>query len=269
MKKLKIIVRKDNEFVPSNGGLLFFSDKVNEYLPNAKVRLVWFKDDDMREYIDSREFEGPIWKIVEDVYDYFIKHLKRIGGDIIGWRRIEMYEYPLRALREAVINAVTHRNYVDPGHIQIFIFPNRIIIRNPGGFPPGVTIEEPIHKPRNPLLAQYMYDMGYIERYGIGIKMIMEECEKHPLVDVKFNIKPFLTEVIFEKRYKESIVDELDKKILELLRREGPLMSSEIARELGVSKPTVLKRLNKLIALELVNVEGKGARRRYKAVKIS
>ncbi|MHA1593523.1 MAG: RNA-binding domain-containing protein [Candidatus Baldrarchaeia archaeon] len=266
MVRLRIVVRKGSGYVPTNGGLLFFSDAADEYFPNSRVRLVWFKDEEMREYSDSREFGGPLWKVVDEIYEYFVRNLKRVGGEVVGWRRVEVFEYPLRALREAVINALIHRNYFDPGQVQIFIFPSRIVIRNPGGFPPGVTVDEPLHKPRNPLLAQYMYDIGYIEKYGIGIKLIREECERHPLVSVEFRTRPFYTEVVFHKR-EAAILDELDRRIVEVLERKGSMMSSEIASELGVSKPTVLKRLRKLISLGLVREEGRGARRRYRVAR--
>lgn len=264
MRSLRILVKRNSHYVPSNGGLLFFSENPQQYIPNAKVRLIWFKDNEMREYRDAREFTGPLWRIVDEIERYFIKNMRRIGGELIGWRRVDLMEYPIRALREAITNALIHRNYFDPSEVLIFVFPDRIVIRNPGSFPPGVTIEDPIHKPRNPLLAQYMYDIGYIEKYGIGIKLILSECKRHPLVDVEFKIRPFVTEVIFKKLKESPILDEYDRKIYQLLKERGVLSSSEIAQIVGLSKPSVLKRIEKLIALDLVEAIGKGAGRKYR-----
>lgn len=263
LELLKIVVGKNNRKVLTNAGVLFFTRNPQKWIPQAKIHLVWFNDDDMTSYRDARFFEGPIWKMIDDVEEYFYGNLRRIGGDLIGWKRVEILEYPIRALREAITNAVVHRNYLDPAEIKVYILPSRIMIRNPGSFPPGVTPDKPMHKPRNPLLAQYMYDIGYIEKYGFGIKMMREECEKHPLVTLKFNIRPYVTEVIFQKTAKDKIIDEIDEKILRLIRREGAMTSGEIARELSISKPTVIKHLKKLIGIGLVKEKGRGPSKRY------
>ncbi len=264
LELLKIVTRKNAELVPTNGGILFFSKYPQRWIPQAKVHLMWFNDESMTSYRDSRFFEGPIWKIIDDIEEYFYKNLRRIGGEVIGWKRTEVMEYPVRALREAVTNAIIHRNYFDPSEVKIFIFPMRIVIRNPGSFPPGVTPDNPVHRPRNPLIAQYMYDIGYIEKYGYGIKMMKEECEKHPLVKLEFNIRPYMTEVIFRKTRKEIILDNIDREIIRLLRENGELSSGEIAEKLGKTKPTIIKHLKKLLGLGLVEVKGKGPTRRYK-----
>ena len=263
LELLRIVTTKNNTKVPTNAGVLFFSRSSQKWIPQAKVHLIWFRDEEMSSYVDSRFFDGPIWKIIDDIEAYFYKNLKRIGGELIGWKRTEIVEYPIRALREAVTNALVHRNYFDPSEVKIFVYPSRIVIRNPGSFPPGVTPENPIHKPRNPLIAQYMYDIGYIEKYGYGIKMMKKECERHPLVKLKFNIRPYVTEVIFEKTIKEKIIDELDRKIIQLLREHGELSSGELATMLSKSKPTIIKHIKKLIGLGIVIEKGKGPARRY------
>ncbi len=184
-----------------------------------------------------------------------------------GWKRGDFPEYPPEALREAVINALTHRNYFDPSEVQIFIFPTRIRIKNPGNFPPGVTPDEPSHKPRNPLLSQYMYDMGYIEKYGSGINRIKEVCSKHPLVDVEFILKPYRTEIVFTKKT-ISELDEIDDTIIRLLKSTRVSTSGELSQELGLSEVSVLKRVNKLISTGHVIRIGSGPSTKYSAAVI-
>lgn len=263
MKIMKIIVEKNGKYVPSNAGLLFFSDMPQRWIPQSKVHLVWFEDEEMKKYVDMRFFEGPLWKIIDELEEYFYAKLRRIGGELLGWRRVEIIEYPIRALREAITNAIVHRNYFDTSEIKIFVTPSRIMIRNPGSFPPGVTPDNPIHKPRNPLIAQYMYDLGYIEKYGYGIRMMKEECEKHPLVRLEFRIRPYITEVIFHKTIKTDIVDEMDEKIVEKLRKHRALSSGELSQMLGVSKPTIIRHLKKLEALGIIESRGRGPAKRY------
>src|SRR3989338_7544354 len=96
-----------------------------------------------------------------------------------SWRRKDTFDYPVGALREGIINAVIHRDYWQDGEVIVYIFDDHIDIVNPGGFPDGVTPERPEHRPRNPLLSQYMYDIGYIERYGTGILRIRELCREN------------------------------------------------------------------------------------------
>lgn len=260
---LKIAVKKDGKTVPTRGGLLFFSEMPQHYIPYARVRLVWFEDEEMRRYVDSREFTGPLWKIVEDLEAYFAANLKVIGGRGAGWKREEFPEYPFDALREAVINALIHRNYFDLAETQIFIYPSRIRIINPGSFPPGITPEAPAHKPRNPRLSQYMYDFGYIEKYGAGIGRIKEECERHPAVNVEFIIRPYRTELVFRKeQYRE--LDKIDREIVEVLKVKEDASSTEIGKELALSKVTVVNHLKHLTSAGIVYKTGKGPSTRYK-----
>ncbi len=245
-----------------NAGLLFFSEAPQEYIPNAKVRVVWFENEEMQRYTDSREFAGTIWKVVDELEEYFSRNLKVLGGALAGWKRKEFMEYPMEALREAIINALIHRNYFDPSEVQIFVFPSKMVIKNPGSFPPGITPDAPQHKPRNPILAQYMYDMGYIEKYGSGINKIKEACRAHPVAEVEFILKPYRTEVVFKKA-KEIKLDELDQKILRVLRKTKSTASTDIAEEAGLSKVSVVKRLNVLIAAGIIRKAGKGRATRY------
>lgn len=261
MRQLKIVKKIGSRLKPTNAGVLFFSKEPQQFIGYAKVRLIKFTDEEMREYTESKEFIGALDKIVDDIGEYWAKNLAKVGGLQVKFKRQEFFEYPLDSLREALINALIHRNYFDPSEVRIFIFPNRIIIKNPGSFPPGITPEAPEHKARNPLLAQYMYDLGYIEKYGSGILKIKKECQEHPLVNVYFSLRPFITQVEFKKE-KELNLDNVNQKILHYLRT-GPKKSSEIAKFIAVSKQTVLTRLQDLLRVNLVEQKGKGPMVKY------
>ncbi|MFA4956769.1 MAG: RNA-binding domain-containing protein [Candidatus Methanoperedens sp.] len=262
LTRLKITKKVGSIMRPTNAGLLFFSESAQDYISNARVRIVWFESEEMERYTDSREFGGAICKMVDDLEDYFSKNLKVLGAGMAGWKRKEFMEYPMEALREAIINALIHRNYFDPSEVQIFIFPSKIVIKNPGSFPLGVTPDAPEHKPRNPLLAQYMYDMGYIEKYGSGINKIKEACRVHPIAGVEFILKPYRTEVVFKKE-KEFKLDEVDQKILRILRKMESATSTEIGEEAGLSKVSVVKRMNALVIIGAIRKAGKGPATRY------
>ncbi len=262
LKKIKAI--KGDRL--TNAGVLFFTEDPSEFIEGAFLRLVWFEGREPGRYKDDLYLTGPVWKILDEVEKYFRKNLRRIGGEKVGWKRIQLLEYPILALREAVTNALIHKNYTIPSPVTIWIFEDRIEIRNPGSVPPTVDLSNPSHVPRNPLLCEYMYDVGYIERFGYGIRMMFEETRKHPFVDLEIIRRPYSTVVVFRKK-EERIFDEKELKIIEVLEKEGPISSSEISKKIGLSKPATLEKIKKLMKMGIVEAIGRGPQRRYRLSK--
>ncbi|MEA1999578.1 MAG: ATP-binding protein [Euryarchaeota archaeon] len=241
--------------VLTNAGALFFTD-ATEFLPHARIRLIAIEHN---EPVWSKEYEGPVWHVIDSAYTDLIREIKKIDV-VIGAKRVKIEEYPPRALREAIINAVAHRNYTIHADVRIFIHPDRIEIKNPGGLLPGVDLDDPEHVPRNPAICNLLHDTGFIERYGLGIRLICEETEKHPISSVTFDTTPNRFTAVFKKNLSTTI-DDVDAKILELVI--DPMKSSNIASSIGVSKPTVIRRLKKLEQLRLIRKMGGGAHTRY------
>lgn len=125
---------------------------------------------------------------------------------------------------------------------------------------PGVDIKDPEHIPRNPSLSNLLYDSGYIERYGFGIKMIEEEVENHPMCSVEFKAGSSTFSVIFKKVLSSSI-DDTDNQILKIIN--VPMKSGDIAARLKISKNTVLRRIEKLEKLGLAEKKGSGSHTYY------
>jgi len=239
----------------TNAGVLFFTD-AQEFIPHSTGRIIRVEND---QPVWSREFSGPVWKVIDEMYSELISQIGSVEV-VVGARRRKLPEYPPRAIREAIINAFAHRNYAIPADVRVFLHPDRLVIRNPGGLMPGVDLNDPEHVPRNPHLCGLLYDSGYIEKYGYGLRMIKSECEKHGLVEVEFRSSANRFEVVFKKA-SEKMLDEIDRKIIEFL--SIPRRSSEIAEHTGISKPSVLKRLKKLESLGIVRAIGSGSQRRY------
>lgn len=260
--RLKVLVKKDKGLFLTNAGILCFSKDPQKYIGNSTVRLTKFDDNEMKTYSMQKEFSGTLQKIIKEIERFFIDNLNRTGGFTIGFKRQEFLEYPLLALREAIINAVVHRNYFDAAEIRIFIFPDRIEIKNPGSFPPGISVDNPEHKPRNPYVAQYFFDLGLTEKYGSGIQKIIREVSEHPLVSVQFNPKPYNTTVIFRKSASGVNLDSTNVKILELLST-GPKGSSIIAGGISLSRQAAIDRLKNLRTLGFIRQEGEGSKTVY------
>lgn len=254
----KIILKKGNKYYFTNLGLLFFTYHPEEHILGSSIRVIYMKDNVP---IKSYEFKGPLWKIVDEVYNHLLNNIDFIEV-IVGIERKKIRKYPERALREAIINAVIHKNYAIPSEVKIFLYPDKIIIKNPGGLMPGVDLEDPEHIPRNPYICELMHDLGYIEKYGYGIKMIREACKNHPLIEVKFKPKAYVFEVIFEEKSSFSELDPINNEIYRLIKLK-PRSSSELARLLKMSKTGILKRIKRLISLGLIKKIGSGVSTRY------
>ena len=112
-------------------------------------------------------------------------------GFVIGdaTKRIDIVDFPLKVLRELLVNAVAHRDYTITGsNIAVILYNNRIEIRSPGSIPNSLTIEkikQGIMYHRNPVLVQYLYDCGYVERLGRGVRNSIEMMRKYNGTEIK------------------------------------------------------------------------------------
>ncbi len=139
--------------------------------------------------LDRRDFHRNVPSIVGDVTAWI---LSKINVELIvkSLRREERPELPEEALREAVANAVAHRDYRSPGNVQVYVLKDRVEIVSPGGLPAGMTKADLGAKslPRNPLLFSMLYRMDVVEHIGSGIRRILDGCREHgvpePVIDV-------------------------------------------------------------------------------------
>ena len=178
LKKLELI-RSEREI--TRAAILLFGKNPQSPLTQAVVHAGRLRE--KVNIMDNRIVEGTIIDQVDETVEFIKKNLHvrfEITGDP---QRNEIWDYPLTALREAIINAVVHRDYGDTADIQIKIFEDALQVWSPGYLPFNVTVEDlfdPEHtsKPRNKLIAQIFYDMRLIERYGSGIQRILEACQE-------------------------------------------------------------------------------------------
>lgn len=210
LTKLELI--KKNQ--PTWASVLLFGKNPQSPLTQATVHCGRFKGKTI--IIDDRLISGSIIDQVEEAMDFIRKNINvefRITGKP---QRDEIWDYPLDALREAVINAICHRDYSKLSDIQIKIYDDLIQIWNPGFLPYGMTIDDlydPYHPsmPRNKLIAQIFYDIGLIERYGSGIHRMIDACKKMKVPEPEFQEKFGGFMITFRKDiYSEKYLNELD-----------------------------------------------------------
>lgn len=190
MKCARTVQRKT---MPTNAGLLFFGYDPQQHLIQSEVVCVLYRDTSgVGGYADRKIITGTVQELIDETEAFLTQHIP-VGGRIEGWKRIDLPDYPSEALREAVVNAVIHRDYSRRGEsIRVFYYADRIEVHSPGLLLPGVTVEqmrrgEVTSKLRNPILAGLLRDIpGYMERVGSGIRLMLEETRQMGLPPPQF-----------------------------------------------------------------------------------
>lgn len=171
LKHLRLL-RQDK---PSNGALLMFANDPQYFFPSAVVKCAWFLGTETVKPIeDYKTFEGSVAEQISQATSWVMSKLSvRFGQRNVEAQNEVEFEIPRSVIFETIVNAVAHRDYNSTGSVQVSVFRNRIVVRNPGTLPVELTkadlMKEHGSYPHNPYLAEVMYQMGYIEKYGTGI----------------------------------------------------------------------------------------------------
>lgn len=178
LTQLELII--DNKL--TNGAILLFGKNPQKLLSTATIRVGLFKGDDESVIISDKNITGNLFEQIEDV-DSVLKLFINMRAEIKGFQREDIWDYPLPALREAVLNAIIHKDYFDfSSAIQIKIFGDSIWIYNSGDLFGGLTLDKltvsHTSKSRNPLIMKVIYMAGYVEQFGTGIKRMITACLK-------------------------------------------------------------------------------------------
>ncbi|MDO9529210.1 MAG: ATP-binding protein, partial [Syntrophales bacterium] len=178
-------IYKDGEI--NNAGVLMFAAKSEQFIRYSEVICGAFKGTNRSYIYDRKDVRDDLLIQLNESMGFIRKQLN-VRSEIRGINRYDIYELPLDALREAVVNAIVHRDYSMRGtSIYVAVYDDRVEIENPGGFPAGVT-QENFGKTsirRNLILADLFHRMGKVERMGSGIrkmKNLMKEADLKPPV---------------------------------------------------------------------------------------
>lgn len=166
----------------TNAGYLCFVKK-NTEICNAIVKAAKFRGQSVAKFLDEKEFDGNIIRNVNEAMNFIKRHINTEFVMSGKPKRDEVWDYPLLALREAVINSLIHRDYNDSGNIQIRIFDNSLEVWSPGFLPKEIDIKNILTEnrsiPRNKKLVEIFHQIKLAENWGTGFQRIIEECEKN------------------------------------------------------------------------------------------
>jgi ATP-dependent DNA helicase RecG len=226
-----------------------------------------------------------------DETETFLNKYIAVGAKIEGWKRIDLPEYPIEALREAIVNAVIHRDYSRVGEsTRIFYYSDRIEIHSPGLLLPGITVEQMsrgavISKLRNRTMAGLLRDIpGYMERVGSGVRFMLNEMKRMKLPAPEFReMSEFV--VTFHKAPVSNISGpgndeeqtiivapgrevplEHDQRLalaMRYVQQHGFITNQEYRKLTGASDRSALRDLGALVAQGALKMVGKKRARRY------
>ncbi len=257
----------------NNSGILFFSKNPKKYFINAYVTCARYIGHDKVDVLDRIDIESNVITQVEESIK-FIRRNTRTGYKIKDIQREEIPEYPIEALREAIINAVMHRNYFEKGaNVQVDIFDDRIEISNVGSLIPPLTKDNlgKIAVRRNPLIADLFHRIKFVEKMGTGIQRIRKECKRHGKVKFDIEINGYfvsifrLTEPISEpitEPISEPITNN-ERRLVELIAKLSKPNIKVLEINISLSRTTIKRILSSLKERGLISYVGSRKRGFY------
>ena len=235
--------------------ILFCNENILE------VQAAVFAGNDKITFLDIQQFKGTLFDLLKKSENYIKEHMNW-RAELTGDGRKEIPEVPIRALTEALVNSLCHRDYTNPKGNEVAIFKDRIEIYNPGQFPEEVKIKNYINGKersilRNPLIGNALFLSKDVERWGSGLKRIYDECKENN-VKVKFEILKtgflvtfYRREQQIDKGVKDGVKDGVklgmtQEKIRELVIKNKYITRDELAKETGINVRNIEKNLAQL-----------------------
>jgi ATP-dependent DNA helicase RecG len=257
---------------PTRAALLLFGKTPTQFYPSAFVKLGRFRSPTL--IVDDRQVSGTLLNQVEETMGWLRERLQT-RFEVTGRPRREViWEYPLEAVREAVINAVCHRDYLGIAHIQVRLYDDRLEIWNPGGLPAPLTPADLLRDhdsiPRNPKIATAFFFAGLIEQWGTGTIRMAKALREAGLPDPTFDAEGAgrLRVIIRQDPFTETFLQELGLNNRQLqavayIREHGEI-SNRYNRELnGLSHEAARKEIGQLRDRGILVAVGKGRSTAY------
>jgi len=257
-----VLCRYQNKIVPTVGGPLLFSKNHQKLFPNASVRCGRFQGTTKSNIIDDLELSGYLIDLIDQIIQFIERHTNQSVE--IGRTTHEVIpEYPVKAIREAIINAIVHADYMISGSsIQVAVYDNRIEVTNPGGLPFGQTMESAvsgISRLRNKVIGGIFHRLDFINRWGSGIGRILDECELNLLQLPSFQeLGNHFRVTLYNRRDESNAKQYHEIKVLRYIREHGKIVRQDVVDILNMNKDQAYRLLNKMKAKSKIVKYGVG-----------
>ncbi|MCD6441967.1 hypothetical protein J7L24_00220 [bacterium] len=261
---------------------MLFGKDPQKFFLQAKIRCARFKGTTAIDFIDMKLIEGNIIDQISETEKFILSHIKK-AAKIVMFKREEVWEYPPNALREAIVNAVCHRDYSISGNVKIAIYDDRIEISNPGELmkplTPSMLKKKHDSILRNPLIANIFFLIKNIEQWGEGTNKIIQWCVEHGLKDPDFKKIGGGFEVTFYApknilklipgkggiNLKKLGLNERQIEALKSMINKGVIFTNKKYREcFKIGNATAKRDLTKLVKSGLIKQVGAGRTTKYK-----
>jgi len=265
----KLRLSKDGKL--KRAAIILFGKDPNKFYPNIQVKIGRFGSDDADLKFQEIE-EGNLINLLNKVpeilnYKFFVKPI-----NFEGMQRIEKGEYPVAALREMLLNALVHRNYMGSS-IQMRVYDNKLTLWNEGNLPEGLHIESlktnHSSRPKNPIIADVCFKAGYIDSWGRGTLKIFNSCQEAELPEPTIEAKDGgILVTLFKNKYdieqlKKLGLSDRQIKAVEFVK-ENSVISNSVYQSLNnIGKTTATEELAQLVELGIFNAptaKGRGAK---------
>ena len=235
--------------------ILLFHPEPEQFFTGAYVKIGYFRTDTDLRFQD--EIHGHLFDQVEKTMDLLLSKYVEAAIRYEGISRIEEYPYPEPAVREALLNAIAHKDYSSGNPIQIKVYDNRITFWNAGQLPETWTVADLLKEhpsiPFNPDIATVFFRAGLIEAWGRGTLKIIRECDDAGLLAPVFSYDQSGFRIEFRKAAGETsgktsgkMSGKTSGKILALVKVDGYITIPELSQKIGVTERTIERNLQKL-----------------------
>lgn len=258
---------------PKNAALVLFGAKPQKFVPVAEIKCLHFHGTEVEKPIPSYQlFKGTAFDQVDQAVDFVLSKLDRkvIPRKNTPASEIE-YEIPYEVIREAIVNAIAHRDYTSNAAVQVMVFADRFEVWNPGALPPGMTPDQLRRPhpsiPRNPLIADPLYLTHYIEKAGTGTVGMIALCQQVGLPDPDFEERgnQFVL-TVWRDWLTESVLDGLglndrQQQAIIYIKKHERITNKEYQQLTGTTDRTALRDFEDMLGkkvLQKVGTTGRG-----------
>ena len=271
LQSYDLIKSEHSKVYPTVNGILLFGKRPQKYFSEAMIILSHFKGISGRDTIATIDCENTIFEQFDQAYSFILSRLSK-SFTITGPKRKEKLEIPKLAIREALLNAIVHRNYHIKAPIKIAIYDNRIEFFSPGQFPGPLNLnnlKEGITYLRNSNICKVFREAGYIEKLGTGFITIFEEYEKSGLEEPTVLEGTNYIKCILPREHKVKSTQDLDdySKIMNMFKTMDKISANDVAICLAISKSSAIRRLKELMNSKKIKRAGSARAIKYSKIE--